>query len=186
MKLLLLSTICFFLLGASGDRVIHNPNPNKDLVLSVNKGGVSTEALRVDGVTGKTSISGLGKYQEADLDSPIILQPTEQKITEFTVEKSGTYRMGFEVTFFNDPSKGSITRYLQGSIRVDGTAFNLSDCVTSLLKGSSSTGAHYAACSRSIKQELIAGEVVSFWSGAQNGGCCQVAHGTLWINPILQ
>ena len=185
MKLLLLSTICFFLLGASGDRVIHNPNQDKDLVFSVNKGGVSTEALRVDGVTGKTSISGLGKYQEADLDSPIILQPTEQKIAEFTVEKSGTYRIGFEVTFFNNPSKVSITRYLQGVIRVNTPTGHQDTCVTSLGKDFSPSAA-YVACSRSNKKELVAGDIVSFWAGTQNGGCCQIAHGTLWINPILQ
>lgn len=43
-------------LAAAGDRFINNPNQDKDIVIQVNDGGVTKEAIKVTGSTGATTI----------------------------------------------------------------------------------------------------------------------------------
>jgi len=44
--------------SAAGDRYLSNPTLNKDLIIQVNKAGVTTDAIKVSGTTGAAAILG--------------------------------------------------------------------------------------------------------------------------------
>ena len=44
--------------AAAGDRYLSNPTLNKDLIIQVNKAGVTTDAIKVSGTTGAAAILG--------------------------------------------------------------------------------------------------------------------------------
>jgi len=44
--------------SAAGDRYLSNPTINKDLIIQVNKAGVTTDAIKVSGTTGAAAILG--------------------------------------------------------------------------------------------------------------------------------
>lgn len=67
--LLLLSTTV--LLGAEGDRIIRNPNQDKDIKIQVNRGGSDVDSITVDGATGVVAFpqgaSGVGSGSAINL-----------------------------------------------------------------------------------------------------------------------
>lgn len=63
-------TLFFFLfstlaLGASGDRYFSNTNSNKDIIVQVNKGGSTTDAIKANGTTGGVSTRGTNTNDDA-------------------------------------------------------------------------------------------------------------------------
>jgi len=108
----------------------------------------------------------------------------QTKYQEFTVTKSGKYNIGFDATVSNTNSQTSETRFVQITIRKNGTSLNADS--TQQVFNSANAGADYATLSGNAEDDLIAGDTIEIWVSAQNSGAFTMSSGNFYIVPVGQ